>query len=554
MNTIEVICLNCNQRREFPKGITLAEVAQQLNVQLKYPVLGALVNNRLRELSYDLYKPKTVKFIDFSNNIGYRMYVRSVYFLLYAAVKEVLPRALLRIDHSVSKGWYAELEGENIELNEDLIKRIKEKMEELVSADLPFTRKEILTTEAAELFKNNGQMDKAELFGSRHEMYTSVYGLNGYINYFYGYLVPSTAYLTRFDIRHYYKGILIRVPDPENFEISAEVIHQPKLFKIFREHKKWINILDVPYVGSLNKATTEKRDTDLIKISEALHEKRIARIADKIYKWHDRVKIILISGPSSSGKTTFSKRLSIQLMVLGLKPVQISLDNYFVDREHTPRDENGEYDFESLNAIDIELFNQNLSDLLNGRQVRLPRFDFNSGKRSYYNGTFQMRPDQVLIIEGIHGLNPALTPTIDPARKFGIFVSALTQISIDAQNPVSSTDNRLIRRMVRDYRFRGYSALETLKRWDSVRNGEEKNIFSFQENAEVMFNSALLYELAVLKTYAESLLKTVPEGEPEHAEAQRLMKFLSYFQPISSREIPPTSILREFLGGSSFIY
>ncbi|OQC61479.1 MAG: Uridine kinase [Bacteroidetes bacterium ADurb.Bin012] len=554
MNTIEIICQNCDERREFPKGITLAEVSRQFNVKLKYPILGALVNNKLRELSFDLYKPKTVNFIDFSHNIGYRMYVRSVYFLLYAAVKEVIPQALLRIDHSVSKGWYAELEGENIELNEDLLKRIRERMVEMVAADLPFTRQEILTAEAAQLFMKNGQMDKAELFGRRHEMYTSVYGLNGFINYFYGYLVPSTGYLTLYDIRHYYKGLLIRVPDPENFEIPPAVTHQPKLFKVFREHKKWINILDVPFVGNLNKATSEKRDTDLIKISEALHEKRIARIADKIYRWYDKVKIVLISGPSSSGKTTFSKRLSIQLMVLGLKPVQISIDNYFVDREHTPRDEKGEYDFESLQAIDIDLFNENLNDLLIGREVRLPRFDFNSGRRSYYNGTFKMKPDQVLIIEGIHGLNPDLTPHIDPARKFGIFVSALTQISIDAQNPISSTDNRLFRRMVRDYRFRGYSALETLRRWDSVRNGEEKNIFPFQENADVMFNSALLYELAVLKTYAEPLLKTIPEIEPEHAEALRLMKFLSYFQPISSREIPPTSILREFLGGSSFIY
>ncbi len=553
MTSIEIICTNNQIRRDYPRGTTLEQIAADMGIQLRFPILGALVNNKLRELSFEVYKPKTIHFIDFSHPIGYRMYVRSTAFILYAALREINTGAILKIDHSVSKGWYAEINGEGGPVTDELLNKIRLKMNEIIEADIPFTRKELPTPEAVRLFRENGHAEKASLFETRQEMYTSVYGLGDHMNYFYGYLVPSTGYITEFDIQKYFRGFLIRVPERENFEIKSKVALQPKLFKVFREHKKWINILDVNYVGCLNKAISEKRDTDLIKISEALHEKRIARIADKIYKSRNKVRIILISGPSSSGKTTFSKRLSIQLMVLGLRPVQISLDNYFVDRELTPRDENGEYNFETLQAIDITLFNENLSDLLQGKEVRLPRFDFTTGKRNT-GERLKITGDQVLIVEGIHGLNPGLTPSIRPTCKFGIFVSALTQISIDAHNPIPSTDNRLIRRMVRDYRFRNYAALDTLRRWESVRHGEEKYIFPYQENADVMFNSALLYELAVLKTYAEPLLKTIPESEKEFAEALRLMKFLSYFQPVSAREIPPTSILREFLGGSSFIY
>jgi uridine kinase len=553
MTNIEIICTNNQLRREYTRGTTLHEIASDMGIQLRYPILGALVNNKLRELNFEVYKPKTIHFIDYSHPIGYRMYVRSTAFILYAALREMNTGAILKIDHSVSKGWYAEINGEGGPVTDELLDKLRAKMNDIIRADIPFTRNELPTAEAIRLYREYGHAEKAALFETRKEMYTSVYGLGSHINYFYGYLVPSTGFITDFDIQKYFRGFLMRVPERESFKIQPKVALQPKLFKVFREHKKWINILDVNYVGSLNKATSEKRDTDLIKISEALHEKRIARIADKIYKSRDKVRIILISGPSSSGKTTFSKRLSIQLMVLGLRPVQISLDNYFVDRERTPRDENGEYNFETLQAIDITLFNENLNGLLQGREVNLPRFDFTSGKRNS-GERLKIVGDQVLVVEGIHGLNPELTPSILPQCKFGIFVSALTQISIDAQNPIPSTDNRLIRRMVRDYRFRNYSALETLRRWESVRHGEEKYIFPYQENADVMFNSALLYELAVLKTYAEPLLKTIPENESEFAEALRLMKFFSYFQPVSAREIPPTSILREFLGGSSFIY
>ncbi|MDO9512677.1 MAG: nucleoside kinase [Bacteroidales bacterium] len=551
---IEIICTNTNTRQEFPKGTTLAEIATALGIKLHHPILGALVNNKLRELNFDLYKPKTVHFIDITHPIGYRMYTRSAAFILYKAVHDLYPKAHLRIEHSISKGAFCEIDNLDEPLNDIIVRSLKKRMYEIVEMDLPFTRQEILTSEAIEMFAKYGHKEKVDLFKNRSDMYTSIYGVNDLINYFYGFLVPSTGFVKLFDIQYYYNGLNLRVPERLNPDIISEAPDQSKLFKVFREHKKWVNILNVPYVGDLNKSSSEIRDNHLIKISEALHEKKIARIADRIFKQRDNLKIILIAGPSSSGKTTFSKRLSIQLMVLGIRPVQISLDNYFVDRELTPKDENGEYDFETIKAIDTALFNQNLLELIDGKTIKVPKFDFTSGKRAYNHQTMTLEADQILVIEGIHGLNPELTNMIPENCKYKVFVSALTQISIDAHNPIPSTDNRLIRRIVRDYRFRNYSALDTLKRWDSVRGGEEKYIFPFQENADIMFNSALLYELAVLKTYAEPILRVVQQNQPEYAEAARLLKFLSYFSPISSREIPPTSILREFLGGSSFIY
>lgn len=551
---IEIICTNNQQKKLFSKGTTLKEIAESFEVQLDYPILGALVNNKLRELCYDVYKPKTVHFIDFTHPIGVRMYARSTAFILYKAIHNLFPAAKLRIEHSISKGAYCEIDNLGTELTEETVERIKARMHEIVSMNLPFTRSEVPTAEAIALFKAEGHTEKVDLFNSRSDMYTSVYGVNDLVNYFYGYLVPSTSYIKVFDLHKYFNGLIIRIPERQSPETIGPAPDQPKLFKVFREHKRWINILNVPYVGDLNKASKEIRENQLIKISEALHEKKIARISDRIYKNRHDLKMILIAGPSSSGKTTFSKRLSVQLMVLGIRPVQISLDNYFVDREKTPLDENGEYNFETIKAIDTELFNQNLIDLIAGKTIQVPKFDFASGKRSYNHQTMSLAKDQILVIEGIHGLNPELTNMIPEKCKYKVFVSALTQISIDAHNPIPSTDNRLIRRIVRDYRFRNYSALETLKRWESVRHGEENYIFPFQENADVMFNSALLYELAVLKTYAEPILSAVQQNQPEYAEAARLLKFLSYFNPLSSREIPPTSILREFLGGSSFIY
>ena len=551
---VEIICKNNGERKLYPKGITLKEISEDLGIKLRFPVLGALVNNKLRELDYDFYKPKTIEFIDFTCPTGFRMYARSAAFILYKAVKDLYPQAKLRIEHSVSNGAYCEIDGIENCASDVTVAAIKTRMLEIVQEDIPFTRSEKRTEEAIQMFDQAEHNEKVMLFKYREQLYTSVYGLGDVVNYFFGYLVPSTGYITQFDLTRYFCGLLLRIPEKNSPWQLNGLKRQDKLFKIFREHKKWANILGVSYVGQLNQATAEKRDNELIKISEALHEKKTARIADKIYKHKKDIKIILIAGPSSSGKTTFSKRLSVQLMVLGLQPVQISLDNYFIDRELTPRDENGDYNFETIHALDIGLFNQNLVDLIEGKEAFLPKFDFTSGKQTRDALPMKLGTNQLLVIEGIHGLNPELTANIPVKAKYKIFVSALTQISIDGQNPIPSTDNRLIRRIVRDYRFRNYSALDTLSRWESVRKGEEEYIFPFQENADAMFNSALLYELAVLKTFAEPIIKAVPENRPEYAEAQRLLKFVSYFRQISAREIPPTSILREFLGGSSFIY
>ncbi len=551
---IEIICTNCDIKKEYPIGTTLSEVAKDLQVSTGHPILGVLVNNKLKELNYQVFKPKNIHFIDITHPIGIRVYIRSLAFVLYKAIKDIYPSATLNIEHSISKGWYCEVTNSHLIMDNSTIASIKSRMQEIIDKDIPFIRKEILTTEAIQLFEDNGLIDKSKLFKTRNQLYSSIYLLEDTINYFYGYLIPSTGFLSKFNIVKYFNGLLLQVPKQNNPDEIEELILQNKMFKIFREHKKWCEILDIPYVGSLNTAVIEKRATDFIKISEALHEKKIAKIADNIFKKRAETKIILISGPSSSGKTTFSLRLSIQLKVLGFKTVQISLDNYFVNREHTPLDENGEYNFECIEALDIEQFNSDLLALMEGKEVEIPKFDFTTGKRFYDDTKLRLTKDSLIIVEGIHGLNPKLTHLIEEKLKYKIFVSALTQLAIDKQNPIPTTDNRLIRRIVRDYRYRGYSALDTLKRWESVRKGEDQNIFPYQENADIMFNSALLYELGVLKTFAEPILKVVPENTQEYAEAVRLQKFISYFLPISEREIPPTSILREFLGGSSFVY
>jgi len=551
---VEIICKNCDVRKQYPIGTQISEIATDMQVCLKYPILAALVNNKLKELTYQVFKPKTIQFIDVTHHIGIRVYIRSLAFVLFKAIKEIHPSAELSIEHAVSKGWYCDISNSHLVLDVQTIALIKSKMQEIIDLDIPFIREEILTTEAIKLFENNGLYDKSILFKTRNQLYSSVYHLGDTVNYFYGYLVPSTGHLKKFNIVKYFNGILLQVPKQKHPDEIEEIVVQNKMFKIFREHKKWCEILEVPYVGSLNNAVIEKKDNEFIKISEALHEKKIAKIADNIFKRRNEARLILISGPSSSGKTTFSMRLSIQLRVLGFKTVQISLDNYFVNREFTPKDENGEYDFECIEALDIEQFNKDLLELMAGNEVEIPKFDFITGKRFYDNTKLKISKDSLIIVEGIHGLNTKLTHLIEEKLKYRIFVSALTQLAIDKQNPIPTTDNRLIRRIVRDYRTRGYSALETLRRWESVRKGEELNIFPYQENADTMFNSALLYELGVLKTFADPILKAVPENVPEFAEAVRLQKFISYFLPISEREIPPTSILREFLGGSSFLY
>ena len=554
MNMIEIICTNCDVKKEYPIGTTMSDIAADMQICSKYPILGVMVNNKLKELNYQVFRPKTIQFIDITHHIGIRMYIRSLAFVLYKAIKDIYPTAVLSIEHSISKGWYCEVSNSHLFLDATTIALIKKRMQEIIDMDLPFVRKEILTTEAIKIFEENAHHDKLLLFKTRNQLYSSVYHLEDAVNYFYGYLVPSTGYLKKFNVVQYFNGLLLQVPKQKHPEELDEIVVQNKMFKIFREHKKWCEILEVPYVGSLNTAVIEKRDYELIQISEALHEKKIAKIADNIFKKRNEARLILIAGPSSSGKTTFSMRLSVELRVLGFKTVQISLDNYFINRDFTPKDEFGDYDFECIEALDIEQFNRDLLELMDGNTVEIPRFDFITGKRYYNNTKLKLAKDSLIIVEGIHGLNPKLTHLIEEKMKYRIFVSALTQLAIDKQNPIPTTDNRLIRRIVRDYRNRGYSALDTLKRWESVRKGEDQNIFPYQENADIMFNSALLYELGVLKTFAEPILKVVPENMPEYAEAVRLLKFISYFLPISEREIPPTSILREFLGGSSFVY
>ena len=520
------------------------------------PVLGAMVNNTLKELCYEIYKPKTIRFIDYTHKDGRRMYTRSLSMVLYKAVKDLFPKCELKIEHSVSRGYYCELVNLDLDIENHFhaIQNIKQRMQEIIKADLPIKREEVETQKALKIFDELGLHDKSTLLRSRVQMYTSVYTLDNVSDYFYGHLVQSTGTLGNFDLVKYYDGMLLIIPKADKPDELEEIVLQNKLFEIFQEHKNWVKILEVPTVGSLNEVVLNGKVGELIKIAEALQEKKLAQIADKIDQRREKVRVIMVSGPSSSGKTTFTKRLAIQLRVLGLKPIQISLDNYFVDRESTPLDENGEYDFESPEALDTRLFNDQMLDLFAGKEVKLPKFSFTNGSRYYADKYLKLKEDNILIVEGIHALNPQLSAFIKPELKFKVYVSALTQLGIDSHNRIPTTDNRLLRRIVRDYLYRGYSALETLQRWPSVGRGEKLHIYPYQEEADVMFNTALLFEMGVLKKYAEPLLQEVPKNIPEYAESRRLLKFLSYFVPIGDKEIPQTSILREFLEGSSFDY
>ena len=549
-----VYCENTKTEKKYPFGTTLADIVEDQKINIGEDILGAMVNNTLKEMDYMLYKPKTVRFIGYSHPDGQRMYRRSLSMVLFKAVVDLYPDFKLKIEHTVSKGLYCELEGLiNDESHDKIIEKLRIRMQEVINRDLPFEREEIRTEVAIRIFEEFGLKDKCTLMRTRRQFYSSVYKLDDVVNYFYGYLVPSTGYLKHFELVKYYKGMLLVLPKSDNPDELEDIVIQNKLFDIFQEYKEWVEIIGVPNVGQLNEMTQKGKIGEIIKISEALQEKKLACVADMIHK-RNTVKVVFISGPSSSGKTTFAKRLGVQLAVIGLKPVVISMDNYFVNRELTPRDENGNYDFESPHALDIRLFNENVLDLLDGKEIKLPKFSFSEGKRYYDNTILKMLDNSIIVVEGIHGLNPEISALIPKDRKFKVYVSALTPLSIDANNRIPTTDNRLIRRMVRDKRYRDYSALETLQRWPSVRRGEEKNIFPFQEEADVMFNTALLFELGVLKRRAEPLLREVPPNVPEYSEARRLLKFLSYLVCINEKEIPPTSILREFLDGSSFDY
>lgn len=553
---LQIYCKNNNSTREFPEGSSLLDIYNGFNLAMPYGPVSAKVNNKVESLDFRVYYNKDIEFLDITSSSGMRTYVRSLFFILVKAVEELYPQGSISLEHPISKGYFCKLHIDRT-IGLDDVQRIKQKMQEIIAADIPYTRTESHTEEVVRLFEKRGMPDKARLLDTYGQLYSYYYQLGDTVDCYYSSLVPSTGYIHLFDIVKYYDGLLLRIPNRENPTKLEEVVKQEKMLEVFQEYHRWNQILGISTVGDLNVACNEGHATDLINVSEALQEKKIAQIADEItHRDQDgkRVKLVLISGPSSSGKTTFSKRLSIQLMTNGLKPYPISLDDYFVNRNDTPLDENGKHDFESLYAVDLPFFEEQLTTLLNGGEVELPRYNFTTGKREMSGKKLRIDEHMILIIEGIHALNPALTPHIPNENKYKVYVSALTTILLDNHNYIPTTDNRLLRRIIRDYKYRNYSAEETIARWPSVRAGEEKWIFPYQENADAMFNSALLFELAVLKDYVEPVLRKVPNRCPEYSEAHRLLRFLNYFVSVQDKELPPTSLLREFLGGSSFQY
>lgn len=554
MKTIHIKCENTQQDYEVELGSTLRDIKKLIFQESHHRILGALVNNQLQDLQFVIMSPRVINFVDVTSLDGYSIYSRSLIFILYRAMMQIFPKKTLRAEHLISNGIFCRILNKEVHLTPETIGLLKAKMEEIIANDYPITREDIPTEEALRIFRQKGLKDKSELLETRGKLFTSLYYLNGLADYFYGTLAPSTGCLKVFGLIPYKDGMLLQLPDRIHPDRLLPMLPQDKLFQVFRENQQWGKVLEVTDIGHLNKIVEHKFSGTLIKISEALHEKKISQIADRIKARRSKVKVILIAGPSSSGKTTFGKRLAVQLLVNGIKPVNLSLDNYFVNRELTPRDEKGEYDYEAIEALDIHTFSDNVTRLLQGEEVEIPKFSFETGQRYYDGEKLSIHRNNVIIIEGIHGLNPQLTQTLPQESLFKIFVSALTSISIDNHNLINPSDNRLIRRMVRDYKYRGYSALDTLKRWESVLTGEQKHIVPYQEEADAMFNSALIYELGVLKTQAEPLLREVTQQHPEHSKALRLLKFFSYIQAVPDKEIPPTSIIREFLGGSSFKY
>ncbi len=554
MKTVSITCENTGKTCQAIPGTTLQEVLKTLLPETRHRILGALVNNQLQDLQYVIMAPLRVNFIDATTLDGYSIYSRSLIFVLYRAINQLFPKKSLRTEYFISNGIFCRLANKGARLTPETVGQLKEKMQEIIDNDTPIVRKDIPTDEATRIFRKKGLKDKTDLLETRGKLYTSLYYIDRLPDSFYGTLAPSTGCLRVFDLIPYKDGMLLVLPDRTRPDRLLEVIPQDKLFQVFNENKQWGKILEISDIGQFNKIVGNKFAGPMIKISEALHEKKISQIADKIKARQKKIKVILIAGPSSSGKTTFGKRLAVQLLVNGIKPINLSLDNYFVNREDTPRDEKGEYDYEALEALDIATFSDNMQRLMQGEEVEIPKFSFETGQRFYDGEKIRMQKNNVIIVEGIHGLNPQLTRLLPPESLFKIFVSALTSISIDNHNLINPADNRLIRRMVRDYKYRNYSALETLKRWESVLRGEQKHIVPYQEEADAMFNSALIYELGALKSQAEPLLQEVAQQYPEHSKALRLLKFFSYIRSVPTNEIPPTSIIREFLGGSSFKY
>ena len=552
--TITIYCKNNNTYKDVPIGSSLLDIYTAVGAPLRYRPMNAQVNNKTESLNFRCWQPKDIEFIDYTQLSGLRTYVRSLCHIFSKAVYDIWPTATLNLEHPVSKGYYCVIHnGKNIDL--ETIEKIKKRMWELIDADLPFLHKSVRTVDAAVLFRERGMNDKARLIETAGLPYTSYYELEGYINFFYGCLTPSTGYIQLFDLEPYMDGVLLRIPKQTDPMELQPVIKQDKMFEAYKEHLTLQRTVGLDNVGDLNLAIEKGRSQDIILVSEAMQEKQVAKIAEKIADgYKEGIRIVLISGPSSSGKTTFCKRLQVQLTTNLLHPVGISLDDYFLNREDTPKDEHGEYDFESLYALDLPYFNKDLKKLLSGEEIDLPTFNFETGQRVFKGKKLKLRENSILVIEGIHALNPELTEFIDDKYKYRVYVSVLTSISLDNHNWIPTTDNRLLRRIIRDYRFRGYSAEDTINRWPSVRRGEDKWIFPYQENADAMFNSAMLYELAALRKFAEPILAQVPESSKANAEAYRLLRFLRYFNYIPTEELPGPSLLREFLGGGSFKY
>lgn len=549
---IQIRCKNNKKSQKVEIGSTLFDIFSAFDLKMTHGPVSARVNNKVEGMHYRVYNSKDVEFLDMTSSSGSRAYTRTLFFVLCKAVQDIYPATDVVIDIPVSNGFYVDIRLGRPVVDED-VNIIRRRMQEIIDARMPIRRFTVPTEEAVALFQEKGDVEKVKLLKTSGSIYTTYYKIGDYVDYYYGTLLTNTSQLYLFGLEKYYDGMLLRIPSLKNPDVLGEMTRQDKMFEIFKEHHRWQSILGIRTVGDFNQAIDANHSTDIINISEALQEKKIAKIAEEIAS-RKGVKLVLLAGPSSSGKTTSCKRLSIQLAVNGLKPLQISLDDYFVDREKTPKDASGEYDYESIYALDLDLINEQFNALFRGEEVELPKYDFQSGKSKNSGNKLKMNDNNVLVVEGIHALNPELTAHIPQEQIFRVYASALTTILLDNHNYIPTTDNRLLRRIIRDYKYRGVSAQETIHRWPSVRAGENKWIFPFQENADAMLNTAMLYELAVIKTQAEPLLQQVPENCEEYAEAYRLLKFLKYFKGIPYNNLPPTSLLREFLGGSSFHY
>ena len=558
---LHIRCKNNNVTKAFPEGCSLLDVYQEFadEIKLPYPVVSAKVNNASEGLKFRLYQNRDVEFLDAREGSGHRVYVRSLCFLLYKATQDIFPGSKLFIEHTISRGYYCNFKKKNNEgLTDGDIEQICERMKEIVNLDLPFRRTEATNEEAIRVFAERGFSDKVKLLETSGQIYSDYYMLGDTADYYYGPLVPSAGYLKVFGLEPYHDGMLLRVPDWNNPTVLAEKVDMPKTYEMFREKTKWDIIMRLSNAGDVNKAILKGHASELIQVSEALQEKKIVQIAEDIERrFHaeeNPIRLVLITGPSSSGKTTFCKRLSIQLLACGLRPMSFSTDDYFVNRVDTPKLPNGDYDFDNIETVDYALLEDHLSRLMKGERVEIPEYNFSTGKREWNGKKLKLGGDTVLIIEGIHALNPLLTQKIDDSLKYKIYISALTSVSLDDHNWIPTRDNRLLRRIIRDYNKGAFTARQTIAQWKNVCEAEDKWIFPYQELADAMFNSALNIEFAVLRTHAEIILSSVPRNCPEYSEAHRLLKFIHYFLPVSDKEIPPTSIMREFVGGSSFKY